>query len=296
MSQENIFKAPLSIGTMRFGKWGANMSTSELLGLVEACLSLGLSNFDHADIYGDYTTEGDFGKIFKEKPSLREQIQIVTKCGIKMVCDNRPEHKLKSYDSDEAHIIGSVETSLQNLQTDYLDLLLLHRPDFLMNPHEIAGAFEKLKDSGKVKYFGVSNFTPSQFDLIHSVTPLVTNQIEASILHLNPFEDGTLDQCLSKNIVPMAWSPYGGGAIFSEDVTEQTQRIKKVATPLCQKYDCSLDQLLLAWLCLHPSGIVPVLGSTKIERIKAALAATDIVMEKEDWYDLWQASTGETIA
>ncbi len=281
---------------MRFGKWGANMSTKELYEFVEQCLELGLNNFDHADIYGDYTTEADFGKIFNENSSLRDRLEIVTKCGIKMVCDNRPNHKIKSYDSSETHILTSVENSLRDLQTDYIDILLLHRPDYLMDPHEIAGAFEKLKDSGKVRYFGVSNFTPSQFNLVNSATPLITNQVEASILHLDPFEDGTLDQCLMNNIIPMAWSPYGGGAIFSEDTNVKTERIKKVAVPLCEKYECSLDQLLLAWLCLHPAGIVPVLGSSKIERIKAALAATAITIEKEDWYDLWQASTGEIIA
>lgn len=296
MSKETVFKAPLSIGTMRFGKWGANMSTKELTSLVEQCLSLGLTNFDHADIYGGYTTEEDFGKMLKEKPSLRSELEIVTKCGINMVCDNRPQYRLKSYDSGEKHITQSVENSLKNFNTDYLDILLLHRPDYLMDPQEIAVTFEKLKSSGKVKYFGVSNFTPSQFEMINDVTPLVTNQVEASILHLNPFDDGTFNQCLAKGVTPMVWSPYGGGEIFTSTDSDKIQRIKKTAEPLCKKYDCALDQLLLAWLCLHPSGIIPVLGSSKIERIKGALKATEIIIEKEDWYDLWQASTGETIA
>ncbi|MEL7004446.1 MAG: aldo/keto reductase [Bacteroidota bacterium] len=296
MSNESVLKAPLSIGTMRFGKWGVNMNTSDLQKLIEECLALGLNNFDHADIYGDYTTETDFGNVLKGNFSLRDQLEIVTKCGIKMVCDNRPDYKIKSYDSGREHIITSVENSLRNLQTDYLDILLLHRPDYLMDPHEIAEVFNELKGSGKVKNFGVSNFTTSQFHFINSFTPLVTNQVEASILHLNPFEDGTLDQCMMHSIAPMAWSPYGGGAIFSSEQDTRTDRIKKIAEPLCQKYDCGLDQLLLAWLCLHPSGIIPVLGSSKIERIKTALDATKIKLEKEDWYDLWQASTGETIA
>jgi len=296
MSKESVFKAPLSIGTMRFGKWGANMSTSDLQKFIEECLTLGLSNFDHADIYGDYTTEADFGKVLQNNSSLRNKLEIVTKCGIKMVCDNRPEYKIKSYDSGKEHIVNSVENSLRDLQTDYLDILLLHRPDYLMNPHEIAEVFNQLKSSGKVKHFGVSNFTPSQFNLINSFTPLITNQVEASILHLNPFEDGTFDQCMMHDIPPMAWSPYGGGAIFSNENDDRTERIKKVAAPLCEKYDCSLNQLLLAWLCLHPAGIIPVLGSSKIERIKTALDATKITLDKEDWYDLWQASTGETIA
>lgn len=296
MSSESIFKVPLSIGTMRFGKWGANMSTDALRQFIDECLALGLSNFDHADIYGGYTTEEDFGEVLQGNSSLRNQLQIVTKCGIKMVCDNRPSYKIKSYDSGKEHIITSVENSLKNFRTDYIDILLLHRPDYLMDPAEIAETFESLKTSGKVKHFGVSNFTTSQFDLINSFTPLVTNQVEASILHVDPFGDGTFDQCLMKGVTPMAWSPYGGGAIFSKETDERIERIKKVANPLCEKYDCTLDQLLLAWLCLHPSGIIPVLGSSKIERIKAALKATKITIEKEDWYDLWQASTGETIA
>lgn len=296
MSEETVFESPLSVGTMRLGKWGANMNTVALQGLVEECLALGLTNFDHADIYGDYTTEADFGKIFLDNPSLRIELELVTKCGIKMVGDNRPKHRLKSYDSGKEHIMASVENSLKSLKTDYIDVLLLHRPDYLMDPEEIAETFDKLRSSGKVRHFGVSNFTPSQFQLIHSAIPLVTNQIEASIMHLDAFKDGTLDQCLLEGVTPMAWSPYGGGAIFSSEGDKRTERIKETGISLCEKYDCSLDQLLLAWLCMHPSGIMPILGTSQIKRIKAALEATDIVIDREDWYDLWQASTGQTIA
>ena len=289
--------SPVIAGTMKWGVWGSKFSTSEYLQLIDECMQMGVTTFDHADIYGHYTTEEEFGKALAERKNLRSKMQIITKCGIKMVAPNRPHHTIKHYDTSKEHIIHSAHLSLKHLHTDYIDVLLIHRPDPLMHPDEIAEAFTQLKKEGKVLHFGVSNFTPSQVEMIASRFPVITNQIEASILHLKPFADGTLDQCITKNIIPTAWSPLGGGNLFAlaqED--ERAKRIIAVADILAEKYSVAPDQILLSWLLQHPSGIIPVLGTSKTERIKKALEATKIKMERQEWYMLWRASTGHEVA
>ncbi|WP_435623623.1 aldo/keto reductase [Flagellimonas sp.] len=293
LTKENI--SPLIIGTMRLGTWGSQLSTSEYEKFIEGCMELGLIDFDHADIYGHYTTEEDFGKVLKSRKDLREKMRITTKCGIKLVSGNRPSHKIKSYDLSAKHILESVDLSLKYLQTDYLDVLLLHRPDYLFNPHEIAEALSTLKQSGKVLDFGVSNFSPSQFDLLHSFIPLITNQVEISILHRNAFVDGTLDQCQKLNIIPTAWSPLGGGSLFGKAASPEIMAIQKVLDTLGEKYNAAHDQLLYAWLRKHPAGIVPVLGTSKLERIQTAYKALDITLTHEEWYMLWEAALGREI-
>jgi len=297
MIKKNEFEfAPITVGTMRLGQWGANMNTKELAAFIDGCLALGLNDIDHADIYGNYTTESDFGKLLHSNSQLRGQLKIITKCGIKMKAGNRPDHRIKSYDSSANHIKFSVENSLKNLNTDYIDLLLLHRPDLLMDPAEIAKVFEELRISGKVKHFGVSNFTPSQFHLLNSFTPLITNQIEVSLTYLKPMNDGTLDQCLLSGVKPMAWSPLGGGGLLKESVDPRNKRIQQVGNELCIKHNASLDQILLAWLLKHPSRIIPVLGTTKLDRIQKAKNALNIQLTREDWYELLEASTGHEVA
>lgn len=288
--------SPYIVGTMRLGAWGAQLNTKQLESYTEECLSMGLKDFDFADIYGDYTTETEFGNVFKSSPLLRNKIRITTKCGIKMVASNRPEHTVKSYDLSSKHIRNSVEMSLKNLKTDYLDVLLLHRPDYLMDPHDVAEVFTQLKKEGKVLEFGVSNFSASQFEFLDSFTPLVTNQLEISLQYRAAFENGTLDQCLKKQIVPTAWSPLGGGAFMQNSSNPRVQSVKVAAKALGLKYDLEIDQILLAWLLRHPSGIIPVLGTSKAHRIKSALKALTINMSQEDWYILWQAATGQEIA
>lgn len=293
---ETIQFSPLIVGTMRLGVWGANLDTKALEEFIEKCLALGLRDFDHADIYGHYTTEAAFGKVLQRRPDLSKQIQVTTKCGIKLISENRPSHLIKSYDSSKAHILAAIDASLKALHREQIDVLLLHRPDYLMHPQEIAGAFEQAKKQGKVKAFGVSNFNPSQFDLLNSFTPLITNQIEISINHLDAFENGSLDQLLKLNIRPTAWSPMAGGRLFSPELDEQSKRIVATAKPLCEKYNCALDQLLYAWLNTHPAKIISVSGSAKIERIEAALKAQSIQIDKEDWYTLLEASKGHEVA
>lgn len=295
-NSEKLHLSRIVFGVMKWGVWGHNLPTDAMQKLIEQSVQLGVTSFDHADIYGHYTTEAAFGAALKNKSSLREKIEIVTKCGIKMLTPNRPNHKIKSYDSSRSHILASVERSLQNLHTDYIDLLLIHRPSPLMNPVEIAEAFETLRQSGKVKHFGVSNFTPSQFAMLNHYFKLETNQVEASILHHEPFFDGTFDQCLQNDIPPMAWSPLGGGSIFTDLESEQVQRIRKTAENLGEKYHADIDQILLAWLLKHPSKIYPVLGTARIERVQKAVDAMQIDLTQEEWFELLEAARGHEVA
>lgn len=287
--------SPLIIGTMRLGVWGAKLNSKELERFIDECVELGLRDFDHADIYGHYTSEGEFGEVIKRRPDLKQKLQITTKCGIRLVCKERPGHTLNSYDSTKAHIIASAENSLKEIGLDHLDLLLLHRPGFLMDPAEIAEAFRSLSLSGKVRFFGVSNFSPSQFETLSAFTELVNNQIEISLLHLNPFTDGTLDQCFRTGAQPTAWSPLGGGLVFGKSEDARILSIQKTIADLSKKYQAPADQILLAFLLKHPAGIVPVLGTSKIARVKSALKAQHVNLSHEDWYALWKASTGKEV-
>jgi len=281
-------------GTMRLGTWGANYNEQQYQSFIENCLAIEVNTFDHADIYGDYTTEAEFGKVLENNSSLRDKIQIITKCGINRVCENRPTYKIKSYDSSKEHIKASVEQSLKNFNTYYIDCLLLHRPDILMRPIEVSEAIQELKQAGKLKHFGVSNFSLSQLQLLHQTIPIEVHQIECSILQLDPFNNGVLDFCYQNNIQVQAWSPLGGGSLFSGE-SQQAQRIQEAAKPLLEKYNVSLDQLAFAWLTKHPAQIIPVTGTTNIDRIKSAKQAAEIKISNEDWYILYQASTGEII-
>ncbi|MBX9785075.1 MAG: aldo/keto reductase [Chitinophagaceae bacterium] len=283
-------------GVMKWGIWGSKFDTPAYEQIIKESIAPGVTTFDHADIYGDYTTEEEFGNVLRKEPSLRQQMQLITKCGIRRPCSTRPQFKIKSYDTSFKHIIESAETSLENLGTDYIDVLLIHRPDFMMHADEIAEAFAQLKQQGKVLHFGVSNFTPSQVSLLNSRVKVEVNQIQASVLYLQPFIDGTLDQCQELGIMPMAWSPLGGGNIFGQTDDERILRIMAVAQMLSAKYNSSPDIILLSWLLQHPSKILPVLGTSKTARIKAALNATELKLEREEWYMLWRASAGKEVA
>ncbi len=287
--------SPLIIGCMRLGTWGADFEEKELHGFIESCIALGQSSFDHADIYGEYTTEAAFGKILKGNSALRDKMQLITKCGIALLSNNRPNNKLKHYNTTKDYIVQSVENSLKVLNTDRIDLLLIHRPDFLMSPDEVGITIDQLKLDGKVLEFGVSNFSFSQFQMLNTRIKLFTNQVEAHPLHLAPFLDGTLDQCLENGIRPMAWSPLGGGKIFEKN-NAFAERIMAVLNVLSNKYNADADQLIYAWLLKHPSKMYPVLGTTKIARVEKAVRSLNIKLERQDWYRIWQAATGKEVA
>lgn len=287
--------SPVIAGCMKWGQWGVKFSTAQYFHLIEDCISNNITSFDHADIYGDFTVEEEFGHALKQKPSLRQQMQLITKCGIRRHTPNRPENKIHSYDTSKEYIIKSAERSLLNFHTDFIDLLLIHRPDPLMHPQEIAEAFSQLKQQGKVLHFGVSNFTPSQMDMMMKAFPVEFNQLEVSVLKLEPFHDGSLDKCIEHNIRPMAWGPLGSGRLHNDDNDERNKRILAVATMLAEKYNVGIDQILLAFIFRHPASIIPVIGSTKIERLKSAYDAAQLSIEREEWFMLWRASTGHEI-
>jgi len=278
-------------GTMTWGDWGRKFTPQETAALITQCVENGLYTFDHADIYGGYTTEEDFGHGFKESKINRESLIFISKCGIQMPCEKRPL-AVKHYNYSKTHIITSVEQSLKNLQTDYLDVLLLHRPSPLIIVDEVAEAFNTLETSGKVKSFGVSNFTPSQIDLLQTEITLDWNQIECSLSHNTPLFDGSLDHHLTQGIKTMAWSPLG--SYFKEE-TPDNERLKPILASLSEKYNASEDQLLYAWLLKHPAGIHPVVGTTRIERLKAAMAAVEINLSREDWFLLLETQWGHEV-
>ncbi|OBX26353.1 aldo/keto reductase [Gelidibacter algens] len=278
-------------GTMTWGRWGKQLSTNEMVGLMQFCTEQGITTFDHADIYGAYTTEAEFGKAFTKSRIKRENIQLISKCGIQYLSENR-NNTVKHYDYSKDYIIWSVETSLKHLQTEYLDLLLLHRPSPLMQPDEISEAIETLKHQGKIRSFGVSNFTPSQIDLISKNSAVEVNQIEFSLTQHTAMHDGSLDHMLLNGTTPMAWSPLG--TVFKND-DEQHRRIHKQLDELKEKYNATEDQLVLAWILKHPAKIHPVVGTTTKKRLENAVKAVAIDLELEDWFLILVACQGHKV-
>lgn len=281
----------LIAGTMRWGIWGANHSVKEIQKLIDVCVEENITSFDHADIYGGHTTEELFGNAWKEMNLKREKVQFISKCGIVMNSDKKPS-ALKYYNYNKDYILNCVDESLSNLKTDYLDTLLLHRPSPLMNPEVIAEAFTVLKDVGKVREFGVSNFSVSQFELINQYVPLVTNQIEISVNEISSFEDGILDQLMSKGLRPTAWSVMGS---YFSDQSDENIRIKKVIVELCDKYNAEENQILLAFILKHPSKIIPVIGTSKAETIRTLSQTLQIDLDLEDWFLILESIRGKEV-
>lgn len=278
-------------GTMTWGQWGKEFKPKAISDLMAFCLEIGITTFDHADIYGGYTTEADFGKGFVKSGIKREDIQLISKCGIQFDANARP-NKVKHYDYSRDYIIGSVEQSLKNLQTAYLDLLLLHRPSPLLHPDEISEAISRLQKEGKIKDFGVSNFTPSQIAMLETNLPVTANQVEFSLTANSVMYDGTLDDCITNTRMAMSWSPLG--TFFKGDGT-QVKRIRKVMNSLMEKYNASADQLLLAWILKHPAKVYPVVGTTTKSRLKDAQKAKELELELQDWFILLEASQGQEV-
>lgn len=285
--------SPVVAGLMRLPEWG--LSTSGLVGWIEEALDLGITSFDHADIYGGYSVEAQFGTALAGARGLRQRLQIVSKCGIKLVTPARPGHGIKSYDSSRAHVIGSVNQSLRALCTDHIDLLLLHRPDLLMDPDELADTFRVLQAAGKVLAFGVSNHRPDQLAMLHRRFPLAAQQIEFSPLQMQALDDGTLAQCLDLGLQAMAWSPLAGGRLFSAD-DERSRRVRQVLEALASQHGTSAATVAHAWLMRHPARPRPVTGSGRLGALREAVAAMSLQLPGEDWYRVWQASSGHEVA
>ncbi len=294
MKNQEQLSNPIA-GCMRWGKWGANFNTAAYRAMIEDCLEIGVNSFDHADIYGDYTTEEEFGDALKEDKTLRSQIKIITKCGIQMVAENRPQHNIKSYNTGKKHIIQSAEQSLKNFGTDYLDVLLIHRADPLLDPEAVAEAIQILQQQGKVHAFGVSNFLPHQVNMLRNWVPIHYNQIEVSIIKTAPIYNGILDNCIEHQIRPMAWAPLGGG-LLTDDLHPHYRSIAHAASLLAEKYAAGLNEILIAWLNTHPSKILSVIGTTQATRLAQAKKAASIKLTREDWFLMMKAATGEDVA
>ena len=284
--------SPIIAGVMNWGVWDKNLNTKEFAHLINLFIENGITTFDHADIYGGYTTEEAFGKALTESKIDRKKIQLITKCGIQYISVKRPENHIKHYEYSKDYIIWSAENSLKNLQTDYLDVLLLHRPSPLMQADEIAEAVSKLKADGKILSFGVSNFTSSQTELLRQKTDVSFNQVQFSATHHEAMLDGSFDYMQVHNIKPMAWNPLG--TVFREN-TDQTFRLRQLLAKLVEKYHIGSDIILLAWIMQHPAGISPVAGTVNSGRIQQLMKAKSLVLDKQDWFAIWTESMGNRV-
>ncbi|UJF17594.1 aldo/keto reductase family oxidoreductase [Vibrio sp. SS-MA-C1-2] len=295
MAPEGPHFSELIQGYWRLADW--NMTPQERLTFIKQHLELGITTTDHADLYGDYQCEKLFGEALALEPSIRKELEIVTKCNIKLCTPDFPDRKINHYDTSAQHIQTSVENSLTRLQIEQIDLLLIHRLDILLNADEVADKFNQLQQQGKVKHFGVSNFTPSQFDLLQSRLdkPLSTNQVEINPLNFLVADDGTLDQLQMKRTRPMAWSCLAGGEIFSGE-SDQAQRVRKVLTEIQHEIGAkSIDQVIYAWVRMLPSQPVPIIGSGNITRVKSAVDSLSLTLSREQFYRIWVESKGHGV-
>lgn len=279
-------------GVWRLAEWGLDVSSR--VRWIEAAVELGVSSFDHADVYGDYRVESMFGEALAAAPGLRERLRLITKCGIRLVSAQRPVHAIKSYDSSAGHLEASVEASLRALRTDRIDLLLLHRPDLLAEPDEIARAFERLRATGKVLQFGASNHGVASFARLHARVPLATHQLELSPLHMQALADGTLEQAADLQLRPMIWSPLAGGRLPAGQ-DEQARRVRGALESVGRDHGVSAITVAYAWIRRHPSRPVPITGSRRLDALREAVAAESLLLGREDWYRIWQASMGHEL-
>jgi predicted oxidoreductase len=264
---------------------------------IAACIAAyeaGYTLFDHADIYCAGESERVFGLAMKRVSGMRDRVVIATKCGIRFGGDPSPKSKHR-YDFSAEHILASCEKSLKRLGTDVIDVYQLHRPDLLMDPSEVASAFDRLHQAGKVKHFGVSNFMPSFVSCLQAFLPwpLVVNQVEIHLGRLDPFTDGTLDQCIERSMTPLAWSPVGGGWLAEGGTVrdgDPRHHLLSLMDSLAKEYGVSRTVIALAWLLKHPSRIIPIVGSTRPERIRDAAKADDVELTREQWYELLMAA------
>ena len=292
----------LSLSRLVFGAWrlldGQRPDGDEVARLIDTSVDLGLTSFDHADIYGGYEVEEAFGAGLARWKGRRDGIELISKCGIMLPSRNRPQNRLKHYDTGAAHITASVERSLKNLRTDYLDLLLIHRPDPLMDADDTARAFERLVLAGKVRAVGVSNFTPPQFDLLASRLPfsLVTNQIEHSVLETSALTDGRLDHAQRLGYAPMIWSPLGGGSLFTGDGAREHKVRAALSAVAAEIGGHDISTIAIAWLLRHPARPVPVLGTMKPERLAGLVKALEVALDRQQWFAILEASEGHAVA
>jgi predicted oxidoreductase len=270
-----------------------NRDVSHVQAKVEACLAQGITSFDQADIYGNYESERLFGKLLKEAPHLVDKIEIITKCDIKLLTDKSPERMVKYYDTSTAHITQSVDNSLRLMNIDHIDMLLLHRPDPLMDHNETGSALDALIASGKIGSVGVSNFKPWDINLLQSAMSnlIVSNQIEISLLAHDAFTNGDIAFAQEKDIALMAWSPLAGGDLFNASNKPLLDKLTAIGAH--QGYDASA--VAIAWLLAHPAGIMPVMGTNNLDRIASLGDACKIEIDRETWFVLYEMALGHEV-
>ena len=283
--------SPIVAGLWRITEW--QLDVRQRVRWIEQALELGITTFDHADIYGDYRAESLFGDALKASPDLRGRMQLVTKCGIRLRSAQKP-YRINYYDTGATYIRAQVEQSLRNLHTEQLDLVLIHRPDYLMDAAALAETFTALTREGKVAHWGVSNHSTSQFGLLHQHHPLITNQVELSPLQLDALDDGALDQAQQLGLRPMIWSPLAGGRLFTGE-DEQARRVHDEMASIAARHGISLTTLAFAWVLRHPSRPYPITGTGRIEGLRDAVAALNVQLDAEDWYAIWTASKGHSV-
>jgi predicted oxidoreductase len=285
---------------MAYGTWrmlDEPLTPGDINQRLNLCVDLGITTIDTAEIYGGYRVEQALGEALALSPGLRGKIEIISKAGIYFPHPATRSVRTTFYDASAKQMIKSVEASLRLLSTEHLDLFLVHRPDWLTSVDETASGLNQLIKDGKIRAAGVSNYSATQFSALSSRVdqPLMTNQIEFSLFAMDPIYDGTFDQCQQNRVRPMAWSPLAGGKLFDRE-HPAAQRLAKEAAMLRDKYNgLSLEQLAYAWVMMHPSGAVPVIGTNKLDRIKSAAVAGNVVLDREDWYGLWVAAKGHGI-
>lgn len=291
------FGSNLDLSSIAYGMWriadDADTSPAHVEAKIEACLELGITTLDQADIYGDYGAEEVLGRCFSESPSLRDRVEIVTKCGIVAPAGRYSDVRLKHYNTSKDHIVASVEHSLQLMNIDAIDLLLIHRPDPFMDAEDAAEGLEAVIAAGKVKSVGVSNFKPHDWNLLQSSmsTPLVTNQIEVSVCATGAFTNGDLAHLQAKKLPTMAWSPLGGGSLFDGSRPDLLATLKRIG----ERFDASVSSVALAWLLTHPAQITPVLGTNRIDRIREVEQAFAMDLDREDWFEIYTAACGQEV-
>jgi predicted oxidoreductase len=268
-----------------------------------AAYESGYTLFDHADIYSDGLAEWVFGRLLRDQKDLRDKIVIASKCGIRKAGDPGPAAPYR-YDFSAEHILGSCEASLKRLQTDRIDLYQLHRPDYLARPEEVAQAFSKLKEQGKALAFGLSNASPSFLAMVQKFCPfkLIVNQVEISLLKLDYFRNGTMEQCMAEQITPLAWSPLAGGRLpfsgaidLNEPGHAKRIQLRDAIDAVARERDVSRSVIAIAWLLRHPSGIVPIIGSADARNIRDVVKAVDLDLTREEWYSLLEGALGERL-
>ena len=292
-----------SLSQMAYGVWrlseASNTSVDANLARIDACLAQGITTFDHADIYGDYRCEALFGDAIRARPALREQIEVVTKTDIMLLSSQWPDTRVKHYDTSPAHVRASVERSLQRIGVEVIDLLLIHRPDPLVDASALGACLDDLIDTGKVKGVGVSNFMPWDVDLLQSRMKhrLQTNQLELGLLHTAPFTNGQVAHAQQHRMPVMAWSPLGGGRLHTQanQAGSAAARLAPRLAELAQASGTDTTAVAIAWLMHHPVQVLPVMGSNQIERIQTFAQASQVPMDRQTWFELYELANGHDV-